>query len=244
MSLSITRITRLPGFRALAGIGMLAGITALAGCNLDNNLTANGGPQGLVQFINAAPRYNYVNLNVDSANAIPLLKYAQGSGVYVTAPANARTLTARDSANATTLATTSLQVLDQSVYLAILTQHAAGGNILIFPDTVSAPPANMVALRLINVAPSAGTVDVYITGADSTLTTPSATNVTFENTSGYLTVPNGGTLRLRVTAAGTKTVLLDVDASSLTIGQVRSIVLLDAVGGGLPATWLAVPDRG
>jgi hypothetical protein len=39
-------------------------------------------------------------------------------------------------------------------------------------------------------------------------------------------------------------VLLDVDASLLTDGQARSVLLMDAPGGGLPVTWLAVPDRG
>jgi hypothetical protein len=86
---------------------------------------------------------------------------------------------------------------------------------------------------------------VYVTGNDSTLATPSATNIVFEGTSGYILAPvPAGTLRMRVTAAGTKTVLLDVDASSLTDGQARSVLLMDAVGGGLPVTWLAVPDRG
>ncbi len=240
----LTRITRLSGVRALAGIGVIAGAAALVGCNLDNSLTATGGPQGLVQFINAAPRYRFVNLSVDSTNAVPGQAYGSGTSVYVNALTNARQLTVRDSANATTLATSPLQVTDQSVYMAILTQHATGGNLLIFPDTASPAPGTAVGLRVINASPSAGNVDVYITGADSTLTTPNATNVVFEGTSGYLYPVNGGVLRLRLTVAGTKTVLLDVDASTLTPGQIRSILLLDAVGGGLPATWLAVPDRG
>lgn len=237
-------MNRIPSFRALAGIGILAGLSAIGGCTLDNNLTANGGPQGLIQFVNAAPRYRFVNLNVDSANAVAAQAYGSGNSAYVDALANARQLTVKDSANSTTLASTPLQVADQSVYLVLLTQHATGGNLLVFPDTASAPPGTAVGLRVINASPSAGPVDVYITGADSTLTTPTATSIGFEGNTGYLYPQNGGVLRLRLTVAGTKTVLLDVDASSLTPGQVRSIVLIDAAGGGLPASWLAVPDRG
>jgi uncharacterized protein DUF4397 len=240
----LTRMTRLSSVRALAGIGVLAGLTAMAGCTLDNNLTANGGPQGLIQFVNAAPRYRFVNLNIDSANAVPVQGYGSGTSAYVDALANARQLTVKDSANSTTLAAAPLQVANQSVYLVLLTQHSTGGNLLVFPDTASAPPGTAVGLRVINTSPSAGAVDVYITGADSTLATPVATNIGYEGNSGYLYPQNGGVLRLRLTVAGTKTVLLDVDASSLTPGQVRSIILIDATGGGLPASWLAVPDRG
>lgn len=238
------RITRISGFRALAGIGMVASVVAIGGCKLDNNLGPGGGAQGLIQFINAAPRYTSVNLKVDSAVAFSLQKYTTGASRFIASLANARQLTVRDSANANTLAASPLLIANRSVYLVILTQHATGGNLLIFPDTVSAPPANDVGLRLINASPSAGLVDFYITGSDSTLATASATNIVYEGTSGYINVPNTGVLRVRVTAAGTKNVLLDVYPSPLTAGQARSIVLLDAVGGGLPATSLGVPDRG
>ncbi len=238
------QIARIPGFRALAGIGMVASVVAIGGCKLDNNLGPGGTAQGLIQFINAAPRYGFVSLKVDSAAVFSLQKYATGASAFIASLTNARQLTARDSANANTLAASPLLIANQSVYMVILTQHASGGNLLVFPDTVSAPPANDVGLRLINASPSAGPVDLYITGSDSTLATASATNIVYEGNSGYITVPNTGILRVRVTAAGTKNVLLDVDASLLTAGQARSVVLLDAAGGGLPATSLGVPDRG
>ena len=232
------------GIRAIAGIGLAAGLGAVSGCNLDTRLTGTGGPQGLIQFVNAAPRYRFINFKVDSTTAVQLENYGAGTAAYVSALSAPRVLSVRDSANANTLASTQLQVADQSVYLSIFTQHATGGNLLVFPDTVSPPPGSAVGLRVINASASAGPVDVYITGADSTLTTPFAANVPFEGTSGYTYPVNGGTLRVRVTVAGTRTVLIDADASGLTPGQVRSVVIIDASGGGLPATWLAIPDRG
>ena len=232
------------GRTAMGAVGLVAGLGALSGCNLDTNLTGTGGPQGLVQFVNAAPRYRYVNLKVDSATAVSLQNYGGGTAAYVSAPTAPRVLTVRDSANANTLASSQLQIADQSVYLAIFTQHATGGNILVFPDTVSPPPGTNVGLRVINASASAGPVDVYITGSDSTLTTPVAANIPFEGTSGYSFPANGGVLRVRVTVAGTRTVLIDADASTLTPGQVRTLILLDASGGGLPAKWIAIPDRG
>jgi hypothetical protein len=165
--------------------------------------------------------------------------------VYVNALTNARKFRITAGTDTTTIASTQLLVQNLSVYAMIVTQHATGAGLLILPDTVSPLPSGQVGLRVINASPSAGPVDFYLTSADSTLTTPVATNITFEGTSGYILAPvPAGILRLRVTAAGTKNVLLDVDASSLTNGQARSVLLMDAAGGGLPVSWLAIPDRG
>jgi uncharacterized protein DUF4397 len=239
----LMRTTSLSGFRALASIGLLAGVTALSGCQLDK-ISGNTTSQGLIQFVNAAPRYATMNLFIDNTSALSRPQpYDSGSSVYVNALPDARAFRVTAGTDTTTIASTQLLVENFGVYAMIVTQHATGAGLLILPDTVSALPSGQVGLRVINASPSAGLVDVYLTGADSTLGTASAANVVFEGTSGYINAPVG-TLRLRVMAAGTKTVLLDINASSLVDGQAMSIVLMDAVGGGLPATWLAIPDRG
>ena len=240
-----TAVRRLSGFRSLAAVSALAGLTALSGCKLDSIGGTNPGQQSLVQFVNAAPRYANVSFFIDSLQTVPIQKYGSGSQVYIQALANARQLTVRDSANSTTIATTPLQLVDKTVYAVILTQHASGGGLLVYKDTVTAPPTNQIGLRLINASPSAGPVDVYVVSGDTTLTTPIATNVTFENATNYVHVVTNGLVHLVVTAAGTKTVIINADASSLIPGQVRTIVLIDGVvGGGLPATWLSIPDLG
>ena len=134
-------------FRVFEGIALLVGVLAVAGCRLDNNTTGTTGPQGLIQFINAAPRYGSVSLNIDSTKVVMNQLYGTGSSVFVTALATARQLTVRDSANTTVLVTNTLVVADQTVYTVILTQHSVGGGLLILRDTVSAPPPNQVGLR-------------------------------------------------------------------------------------------------
>lgn len=240
--LKVSRIRRVSMTRGLAVVGMTAGLFATAGCRIDNALgpTTN---QAIVQFINAAPRYATVDLFVDSTDAIPGMPYGNGSSIAVNAPTTPRKFTVRASTDTTVLASSPLIVANQATYALILTQHAVGAGLLILPDTVSPPPANQIGLRIVNVAPSAGAVDVYITGSDSTLATPVATNIPFEGVMNYQNVP-AGTARLRVTAAGTKTVLLDLDATPLVAGQVRTIVVIDSGSGGLPLTWLGIPDRG
>lgn len=237
------RLRRLTSVRGLAAIGVAAGLVSVGGCKLDNAL----GPtttQGIVQFINAAPQYAGADLFVDTTDVIPDLVYGGGSSVHVKALTTQHQFTVRVTGDTTVLATSQFLVQDQQTYALILTQHASGGGLIVLPDTVSVPPGGNVGLRIVNVAPSAGTVDVYITGSDTTLATPVATNVPFEGVMAYQNAIAGPQLRLRVTAAGTKTVLLDVDASALSPGQVRTIVVIDAIGGGLPLTWLGIPDVG
>jgi hypothetical protein len=237
-----TRIGRTLGFRTMAGIGIAAGMALIAGCNLDNN-TGVSGPTGLVQFINAAPRYGTVGLAIDSTVVTQGQAYGSGSSYYVNALATARNFKVTGT-DTTTIATGSLLVADQTVYTAIVTQHPTGAGLLFFPDTVTSPGANQIGLRIINVSPSAGTVDMYITGADTTLTTPTKANITFEQASDYVNVAPG-TNRVRITAAGTKNILVDVDASGLIGGQVRSILLIDnTTSGTAPVTWLQIPDIG
>jgi hypothetical protein len=242
----ITRIlgNRPAALRALAGIGAVAGIAAIAGCDLGNvNPTGPIGPQGLVQFINAAPRYGSASLKVDTLTAVQGVAYASGQAAFLAAPSKSQLFSVRNAGDTTTIASTQLQIADRTVYAMILTQHATGGGLLVFQDTVSAPPSDQVGLRVINASPSAGPVDVYVTNSDTTLVTANATDVVFEAGSAYITFP-AGVVHVRITSAATKDVLLDADVSALLGGQVRTILLMDKIGGGLPATWLSIPDRG
>lgn len=235
------QITRLFSARGLAVIGLAAGVAGISGCKLDDALgpTSN---QGIVQIINAAARYDSVDLYVDSVNAVAGLPYGQGTSVPINALTTSRIFTVVNSTDASALASSEFIVADQATYALILTQRATGAGLLVLPDTVSAPPENQIALRIVNAATSSGTVDVYVTGPDSTLVTPVAQDIPFEGVMAYRHFPVG-TVRLRVTTAGTQNVLLDVDASALVAGQVRTIVVVDSDAGGLPLTWLALPDR-
>jgi hypothetical protein len=237
------RVARSSGLRTIAIAGAAAGLAAIAGCNSDNTTGPRVTDQGSIIFINAAPRYSSADLYVDSTQAVPGQQYATGQTIYANPTTDARHLVVRASGDSTILASNDLQVVSQMLYSVILTQHDSGGGLLILPDTVSAPPANSIGLRVVNAAPSAGPVDVYITGSDTTLANPTATNVVFEGTSNYVYLP-AGVGRVRVTAAGTKTVLLDLDATVLFPGQVRTVLLIDADAGGLPLQWLGIPDIG
>jgi hypothetical protein len=106
---------------------------------------------------------------------------------------------------------------------------------LVLEDDNSAPAAGNVRVRAVHGAPSAPAVDIYITapGADLSTETPTLSNVQFRGASDYIEAP-AGDYQVRVTPAGTKTVVIDSGTLGLASGQVRTAVAVDAAGGGGP----------
>ena len=88
---------------------------------------------------------------------------------------------------------------------------------------------------VLNTAPDAGTLDVYLTGSDESLdnASPVAASVAGGGTVGYTSI-TAGTYRLRVTAAGDKTDLrLDVGGVTLASTQVATMIITPGPSGVL-----------
>ena len=98
-------------------------------------------------------------------------------------------------------------------------------------------------MRAVHGAPSAPAVDIYVTapGADLEAATPALTGVPFGAASDYLTAP-AGDYQVRVTPAGSKTVVIDSGTLTLAAGQVRTAIAVDSPGGGAPFELLLLPD--
>ena len=106
---------------------------------------------------------------------------------------------------------------------------------LVLEDDNSAPAAGNVRVRAIHGAPSAPAVDIYVTApsADLAVEVPALSNVVFGDVADYLEAP-AGTYQVRVTPTGSKTVVIDSGPLTLTSGQVRTAIAVDAAGGGAP----------
>jgi hypothetical protein len=86
-------------------------------------------------------------------------------------------------------------------------------------------------------------VDIYITapGADLAGETPALSGVDFGDVSGYIEAP-AGDYQVRVTPAGSTTVVIDSGTLTLASGQIRTAVAVDAAGGGGPFDLLLLED--
>lgn len=102
---------------------------------------------------------------------------------------------------------------------------------VLLTDDNSPPAPNNFKLRFVHASPTADAVDAYITAPDEDLgsTQPSVAGVAFGGFAGYASLPQG-TFQLRVTSAGSKTVLADTGSLGFAAGQVRTAVLVNPPG--------------
>jgi hypothetical protein len=227
---------------------------ALAGCDTYEDPVSVGpsGPTGRIRAVHVAPdtqRARTIDVRVDN-QPLNLSTTAQSLGYGVASPytpvyAGTRTITVRKGGDSTTtLFSQSITIDEGGNYTVLATGSGASIAAIVLTDETSPPPADSVRVRVVNAAPSAPSVDVYITSPATDITTvaPTIPALTYPAPSGYVTLA-AASYRIRFTTAGTKTVVRDINPLALTAGQIRTIVLADRAAGGTPLTSVVLVDR-
>jgi hypothetical protein len=145
--------------------------------------------------------------------------------------------TANTAVTVATIAFTVAQGEDRTVYAI---GGTGGGAVTGFTttDDNTAPASGQTRVRIVNMSPTAGAIDVFLTaaGADLATATPTATNIAYQGTSGYLNVVPG-TYTFRAVPAGTApanraaNVTITQAGIALSAGTGRTIVTADNAGG-------------
>lgn len=149
-------------------------------------------------------------------------------------------------------ADTTVKVLDETIdiaantdYTVIVLGQSSGVSATRLTDDNTAPAGGTVRLRVVHTSLSApGTVDIYVTATTADIATlaPTAANVPRGGATPYLSLAPG-VHRVRVTAPGSKTTLLDTTLPSLAAGAARTVLVLDRAAGGLPAVSSVLADQ-
>jgi hypothetical protein len=165
------------------------------------------------------------------------------ASAYLDAPAGERNLKVNAAGTTTTVIDADVSLADGTDYTVIASGLAAAIEPIVLEDDNAAPAAGNVKVRAIHGAPSAPAVDIYVTapGADLTAETPALGGVEFGDVADYIEAP-AGDYQVRVTLAGTKTVVIDSGSLTLASGQVRTAIAVDAAGGGGPFDLLVLSD--
>lgn len=222
------------------------------------------GSTGRVRFVNLItdPARNPVNaileglqfgVNLGYGAATPATLPSPSTATYSPILVGSRTLVLKRTADTTvTMATIQFTVAsgaDQTVYATGGTGGTAVTNFVI-TDGNPVPTSSQVELRLINMAPSAGALDFFVTApnADLSTATPSAANVAYQAASAYLVLAPG-TYQVRAVPAGTAaanraaSVTANIASLALTGGTGRTVVVADKGAGGTPLTTFVLTDR-
>ena len=221
------------------------------------------GPQGRVRFVNVItdPARNPVNAILESVPFGVNLGYTATTPATLPSPSNApyaailagnRTLvlqrTANPSVTVATIAFTITAGQDRTIYAIGGTGGAAVTSLVTTDDNTLT--TGQTRVRVVNLSPTAGAVDVFVTAsaADLSTATPVAAGLGYQAASTYTTIAPG-TYRVRAVPAGTApanratSVIIDVASVALAGGTVRTIVAADASAGGTPLQAFVLLDR-
>jgi Domain of unknown function (DUF4397) len=120
-------------------------------------------------------------------------------------------------------------------------------------DDNAAPAAGQTRVRVVNMSPAVGAIDVFLTtgtNADLGAATPAATNIAHQSASAYLNVAPG-TYQFRAVPAGTApasrnaSVVANTTGIALAAGSGRTIIVANntAASPTLPAIAFVLSDR-
>jgi Domain of unknown function (DUF4397) len=226
----------------LLTLGFAAAALATGCSDDDNNVGPGPTTEATVRVVHASPDAPNVDVLVDDARVLSSVPYLGSSG-YLEVPAGSRNVKVNAAGTSTTVIDADVPLTAGAEYTVIAGGLVANIAPIVVEDDRSAPSSGNVKVRAVHGAPSAPAVDIYITapGADLEGTTPALTNVPFGAASDYLTAP-AGDYQVRVTPAGSKTVVIDSGSLTLAAGQVRTAIAVDSPGGGAPFDLLLLAD--
>ncbi|MBL8289417.1 MAG: DUF4397 domain-containing protein [Rubrivivax sp.] len=214
----------------LWSLALAATAAALSGCYVapDDRTKAR------VRLVNATRDYAALELRVDGTLRQGAVAYGGAAG-YVEIDPDRSSSSITTPGSAAALLSFTPAVVQNKDYTVLAFGKAGTLRQLVLDENQSAPASGKTGLRVLNAAADAGALDVYLTAASDALATavPVRAAAAYGELSPALDV-NGGTWRLRVTGASTKTDLrLDAADIALPAGQVAVLVLTPSAGGTL-----------
>lgn len=212
-------------------------------------LTACGGGGGgdsntQVRLLNATRSYAQLDLTVNDKTINSKVGYAT-VGDYGSVDTNSTATKVLTSDVGTSVSATTPTLAAGSNYTFITYGFAGAVRTTLLQEGETAPDANKAKLLVLNLAPDAGALDIYVTSAADPLDTATAltTNLQGGAGSGYIQI-NSGTFRVRVTGYNKRSDLrLDIPAMTLDSASVNTLILT-ATDGGVLVNGISLVQKG
>ena len=222
---------------------LLVSSAALVGCSSDNTLGLRVGVAGSgnsadtlnnarIRFVNATA----TSLDVATGGIVSAGNGALGFGTAsscISANAASPNLAVRV-AGTNTLVAGFTPTFQSGVSHTVIAYTGTGGATQFATVTNTVTPASgMGALRVFNAAAATTSYDVYVTAPGASLATasPGASAVPSGSASPFFEMSTSTTQQVRITAAGSKTVVLDLGNVAFMAGQNATLVIAPPVTG-------------
>ncbi|MFN3860571.1 MAG: DUF4397 domain-containing protein [Roseateles sp.] len=194
----------------------------------------NGSSDTQVRLLNATRSYAQLDLSVNDKTVNSKVGYAS-VGEYATVSTSATATKVLTSDVGTSIAATTPSLTAGTNYTYITYGFAGAVRTTLLQEAETAPEANKAKLLVLNLAPDAGALDVYVTTANEDINSATAltTNLSGGAGSGYIQI-NSGTFRVRVTGYNKRSDMrLDIPAVTLDSASVNTLILTASEGGVL-----------
>lgn len=246
---------------ALALVSVACGTEKAAG-------PLDSGAQGRVRFVNLItdPARNPVNAILENVPFGVNLGYGGTTPSSLPAPATAnysailagdRTLVLQRTADPTvTVATLTFTIAEGADHTIYARGGTGGGAItgVMTTDPTPATASGQALVRIVNLSPTGGAMDFFVTApnADLSTATPTVANLAVNGESPYVSLA-AGTYQIRAVPAGTAPALRSTSVvinftppatpAPFPSGSARTIVAADAAAGGAPLRAFLLTDR-
>ncbi|MDR7335713.1 DUF4397 domain-containing protein [Roseateles asaccharophilus] len=188
-----------------------------------------------IRLLNATRSYAQLDLEVNTKAINSKVAYAT-AGEYGTVDTNNTATKILESNVGTSVAAITPTLKGGTNYTQIVYGFAGAVRTALLEETETVPEANKAKLLVMNLAPDAGALDVYVTTATDSLDTATAltSNLQGGSGSGYIQI-NSGTFRVRVTGYNKRgaDLRLDIPAITLDSATVNTLILTASDGGVL-----------
>jgi len=229
----------------LAALAVLA--AGLAGCQGITGIQ----PVSQVRVIDVSPDAPALDIYPGPPQSTPAILYNIGFGTvssYITVPAGANIHAAYVAGTQQQLDTVRGNFLTGSQYTVLAGNISASLQMTVLKDQSYPAPTGQVALRFLDQATRAGTVDIYLVPPGSALArlSPIDTGLSFGSNTGYINAPSG-TYSIVVLPAGSvpPSATLPVYTGSQTSypgGSARTILLIDQQPANAPGMQVITAD--
>ena len=250
--------------KSMGLIAALALVGAACGTKEAPGPLEPSGATGRVRFVNLVtdPARVPVNAILESVPFGVNLGYGATTPATLPSPSNAnysailsgaRSLVLKKTADTTVvIATIGFTVADNLDYTVYATGGTGGAPVTNFvtTDANPVPTASQVEVHFVNMSPTAGALDVFVTApnADLSAATPTAANLAYQTASPYV-VFAPATYQVRAVPAGTlpaarsTSVVVTLNNVALAGGTGRTVIIADRAAGGAPLTGFVLTDR-
>ena len=205
------------------------------------------------QVVNASLEGLVFTVNLGYGGAAPANLPAPSTANYAPVYSGSRTFVLKRTADTTvTVATLPVTIADNQDRTVYAIGGAGGSTVTAFATTDDNPAAaaGETRLRIVNMSPTAGAVDVFVTAVNADLSTATAraSGLAYQGASAYFTVAPG-TYQIRAVPAGTAaanraaSVTINLASTAFASATGRTIVLADNSTGGAPLRAIVIADR-